>query len=73
MSQSDRNAAGAQESPGAKPSRIRWGVGEISETINRTPRQTYWLLEGGHLPAKKVGGKWAGEEDALRRVASVPA
>ena len=32
-----------------------WGCRAISKIIGRTERQTFHLLEGGHLPARKVG------------------
>ena len=35
---------------------ILWGVKAISEEINRSPRQTFHMLETRHLPARKVGG-----------------
>jgi hypothetical protein len=35
-----------------------YGGGPISRAIDRTPRQTYWALEQGHLPATKLGRLW---------------
>jgi len=43
-----------------------WGVKAISALINRTPRQTYHLLEKGLLPAKKVGDQWTAIPSRLR-------
>lgn len=38
---------------------IIWGVDAIAAALGRTTRQTYHLLESGHLAAaKKIGGKW---------------
>lgn len=37
---------------------LLWGVKAIAAEIQRTPRQTHYMLESGHLPAKKVGGRW---------------
>lgn len=37
---------------------LLWGVSAIAGEIGRTPRQTHHMLEQGHLPAKKVGGRW---------------
>jgi hypothetical protein len=38
---------------------VIWGAAAIGAVIGRTARQTFHLLESGHLPAKKVGGRWA--------------
>jgi hypothetical protein len=46
---------------------IVWGVPAIAKVINRTPRQTYHILNAGHLPAKKVGDQWTASPSALRR------
>ena len=35
-----------------------WGAKEIAPVIHRSPRQVYQLLEGGLIPAKKVGKTW---------------
>lgn len=36
-----------------------WGAKAIGVAINRTPRITFALLEGGHIDgARKVGGRW---------------
>jgi hypothetical protein len=43
-----------------------WGTRAISEIIDRTERQTFYLLEQGLLPAKKVGGQWCGKRSKLR-------
>ena len=37
---------------------LLWGAREISAAIGRSLRATFAMLEGGHLPAKKVGGRW---------------
>jgi excisionase family DNA binding protein len=37
---------------------ILWGVEAIASALNRTPRSVYHLLERGHLPATKMGGRW---------------
>lgn len=42
-----------------------WGGEEIAKVIGRTPRITFSLLEKGHLPAKKVGGRWVAERNKL--------
>jgi hypothetical protein len=43
-----------------------WGVRAIGEEIGLTSRQTFHLLEQGHLPATHVGKKWCSERTALR-------
>ena len=35
-----------------------WGAKAIGEEIDRSPRQTFYLLENGTLPARKVGNLW---------------
>ena len=45
---------------------IIWGVRAIGEEIGLTMRQTFNLLEHGHLPATQVGRKWCSERTALR-------
>lgn len=42
-----------------------WEVAEIAKLIGRTERQTFHLLSGGQLPAKKVGGRWVAERSKL--------
>jgi hypothetical protein len=39
--------------------RLAWGAGEISAVIGRSPRQTFYMLERGLLPARKVGRLWS--------------
>ncbi|WP_245468424.1 DNA-binding protein [Mesorhizobium sp. M1E.F.Ca.ET.063.01.1.1] len=43
-----------------------WGAKAIGLEINRSPRQTYWLLESGRVPAKKIGDQWVAERGKLR-------
>jgi len=57
------------QSPHESPDVI-WGAEAIGKEINRTPRQTWHLLEKGHLPARKIGGLWAASRTALRRTFS---
>lgn len=35
-----------------------YGVDAISRALDLTKRQTYWVLEQGHLPASKIGRRW---------------
>jgi hypothetical protein len=46
---------------------LLWGVSAISKEINRTPRQTFYLLETGRLPAQKFGRRWCATRSGLRR------
>jgi hypothetical protein len=43
-----------------------WGVRAIGKEVNLTPKQTYYVLEQGHLPAQKVGGRWCSNRRSLR-------
>jgi hypothetical protein len=52
---------------------ILWGVDAIASAINRPVRATYHILEGGHLPAKKVGGRWVANRQSLIDALSAPA
>jgi hypothetical protein len=45
-----------------------WGVAEIAEAINRTPRQAHYLLSKGEIQcAQKKGGRWVASRAALLR------
>ena len=45
-----------------------WGVEEIGRVIGRTARQTFHLLAKGQIKsARKVGGKWVANREALIR------
>jgi hypothetical protein len=46
---------------------LLWGVKAISEEIKRSERQTFHLLENGHLPATKKCGRWCALRTRLRR------
>jgi hypothetical protein len=35
-----------------------WGVPAIATVINRSTTKTYYLLEKGYVPARKVGKLW---------------
>jgi hypothetical protein len=49
-------------------SRLAWGVHEIAAEIERTHRQSHYLLTKGEIKsARKVGGRWVAGRDALRR------
>jgi hypothetical protein len=45
-----------------------WGSEQIGRAIGRTERQTFHMLNGGHIKsAKKVGGRWVVSKVALLR------
>ena len=44
---------------------IVWGAEGIGSVINRSARDTFHLLKRGHLPAKKIGGRWAASRRKL--------
>jgi hypothetical protein len=66
--------------PGWRPSRTKsaqvneedglgivWGVEAIGKIINRTPRQTHYLLSKGTIPAaRRCGGLWCADKAGLR-------
>lgn len=43
-----------------------WGARAIAQEIGRGERQTFYMLERGELPAKKVCGRWVGSKAKLR-------
>lgn len=43
-----------------------WGAAAIGQVINRTPKQTFHLLENDQLPARKAGGTWVASRRLLR-------
>ncbi len=44
-----------------------WGAKAIGEEIGRSPRSTFYLLESGAIPARKVGTLWVASRRELRR------
>jgi hypothetical protein len=44
-----------------------WGAAAIGRVINRSARATFHLLEGGHLPATKISGRWVSTPAALKK------
>ncbi len=51
----------------SSPLSLIWGARNIAGAINLNTRQTFYALETGAIPAKKVGGKWVAERSALRQ------
>lgn len=45
---------------------LLWGASEIAREIGRGERATYYMLEKGELPAKKVCGLWVSTRTKLR-------
>jgi len=48
-----------------QPHDIVWGARRIGEVINRSERETYFLLENDLLPATRVGRKWSASRARL--------
>jgi hypothetical protein len=44
-----------------------WGIDAIAAEIARNRRQTFYLLENGKLPAKKLMGRWCSTRTGLRQ------
>ncbi|OWV79581.1 hypothetical protein ATY77_26705 [Rhizobium sp. R634] len=42
-----------------------WGAEEIGLLIGRSTRQAFALLEGNHIPCRKVGGRWVASRNEL--------
>jgi hypothetical protein len=43
-----------------------WGAAAIGKVINRSPRQTYHLLQTGQIPATQVGRQYVSTRRRLR-------
>jgi len=57
---------------------ILWGAEAIGREANVVDedgnvdlRKTFYLLETGHLPGKKVGRKWISDSDAIARALAI--
>lgn len=57
----------ADENHGSETMDLVWGAREIARAIKRTERQVFYLLQTGALPARRVGGRWCADRQALRR------
>lgn len=44
---------------------ILWGAAAIAGAIGQAERATFHMLEGGKLPARKVGRRWVADRDSL--------
>jgi hypothetical protein len=48
--------------------KLAWGADEIGRIIDRSPRQTHYLLRTGAITsAQKRGGRWVASVSALLR------
>ena len=45
---------------------VLWGAKAIAAYIKQTPRQTYYLLESGQLPAQRLGQRWVTTKARIR-------
>lgn len=45
--------------------KLIWGADAIAKFIGRSRRQTYRMLEAGHIPAKQIGSRWVAERGKL--------
>lgn len=52
--------------PATNPLDLIWGVDAIAAEVGLSPRQAYYALESGTLPARKIGRKWVGHRPTLR-------
>ena len=41
------------------------GVVEIADYLGTTRRRTFYLVEKGHIPAFKIGGRWCCRKSSL--------
>jgi hypothetical protein len=44
---------------------VLWGAEAIADAIGQSTRQTFYMLERGMIPAKKIGKKWCASRRAL--------
>ena len=43
-----------------------WGAKDIGAVINKSRRETYYLLEAGRLPAQRIGRQWVSTRGQLK-------
>lgn len=46
---------------------LLWGGEAIAAEINRPVKKTFYMLEIGEIPARKVGRLWVGSRTRLRQ------
>ena len=44
-----------------------WGVQAIADFIGHNRRQTYYYLQEGLIPGKKIGAIWVGSKSKIRK------
>ncbi|MEM6499549.1 MAG: hypothetical protein AAF709_22860 [Pseudomonadota bacterium] len=49
-----------------------WGGSAIAKFCKVSDQRAFYLLNKGELPAKKVGGRWVADRNALIRSLSTP-
>lgn len=54
---------------GERPTKLDliWGANAIAAALGLSRRRTFYLLERGQIPCRKVGGRWVVERAALAR------
>jgi len=55
-----------QPEPAPETLDLVWGAANIARLIGKTPRATFHLLEGGKIPARKIGATWVASRRKLR-------
>jgi hypothetical protein len=46
---------------------IVWGARAIGEVANVSEKKSFYLLETGKIPAKKIGDQWVGSRKKIRQ------
>ena len=46
---------------------ILWGAAAIAEFLGLSTAAAFHLLEGGKIPARRIGRRWAADREVLRR------
>lgn len=46
---------------------LLWGAKAIADEIGVGPRKTFYMLEKGMIPARKVGALWVSSRQRLRQ------
>ena len=44
---------------------VIWGIGDIADAIGQSFAATAYMLKKGHIPAKKIGDRWAASRKKL--------
>jgi hypothetical protein len=62
-----RSLQGVQPPEAAGPLGLIWGADRIAIALGVSERRAFRLLEKGEIPAKKVGGRWVADREALKQ------